>query len=63
MDSVLYLDIDTLFLSSPLKVWEHFTKMNETQMVATAPEHEDFSAGGYNKFTNHPYYGEFGLSK
>jgi UDP-xylose:glucoside alpha-1,3-xylosyltransferase len=61
VDSVLYMDTDTIFLTSPLQVWEHFNKMNEMQMAAVAPEHEDFSTGWYNRFARHPYYGNLGL--
>ena len=50
VDSLLYMDTDTLFLTSPEKVWEHFQKMDDLQMAAVAPEHEDFSTGWYNRF-------------
>ena len=50
VDSLLYMDTDTLFLTSPEKVWEHFKKMDNLQMAAVAPEHEDFSTGWYNRF-------------
>ena len=54
------MDTDTIFLTSPLKVWEHFNKMDGMQMAAVAPEHEDFSTGWYNRFARHPYYGNLG---
>ena len=54
------MDTDTVFLTSPLRVWEHFSKMNDVQMAAVAPEHEDFSTGWYNRFARHPYYGNLG---
>lgn len=62
VDSVLYVDTDTLFLTSPLQIWEHFSKMNEMHMAALAPEHEDQSTGWYNRFARHPYYGNLGVN-
>lgn len=61
VDSVLYMDTDTIFLTSPSHVWEHFTKMNEFQMAAVSPEHEDYSTGWYNRFARHPYFGNLGM--
>ena len=61
VDSLLYMDTDTLFLTSPDKVWEHFSLMNDSQMAAVAPEHEDHATGWYNRFARHPYYGALGL--
>ncbi len=43
------MDTDTVFLTSPFHVWEHFSKMDNVQMAAVAPEHEDFSTGWYNR--------------
>lgn len=60
IDSVLYVDTDTLFLSPPNLVWDHFYKMNSSQMAALAPEHEDPNIGWYNRFARHPYYGKLG---
>ena len=54
------MDTDTVFLTSPLRVWELFSKMNDVQIAALAPENEDFSTGWYDKFAEHPYYGKFG---
>jgi UDP-xylose:glucoside alpha-1,3-xylosyltransferase len=54
------MDTDTIFFTSPLNVWEHFNKMDDMQMAAVAPEHEDFSTGWYNRFARHPYYGNLG---
>ncbi|XP_018333778.1 glucoside xylosyltransferase 1 isoform X2 [Agrilus planipennis] len=58
VDSILYVDTDTLFLTPPEKIWEHFYKMNSSQMAALAPEHEDPNVGWYNRFARHPYYGK-----
>ena len=60
IDSVLYMDTDTVFLVSPLRIWEHFSKMNDVQIAALAPEHEDFSTSWYDNFAEHPYYGDLG---
>jgi len=62
VDSLLYVDTDTLFLTTPLKVWEHFDLMDDSQMAAVAPEHEDHATGWYNRFARHPYYGELGVN-
>ncbi|KAK4025322.1 hypothetical protein OUZ56_014397 [Daphnia magna] len=61
-DSILYMDVDTVFLSSPLHIWQHLSKMNTTQMVALGPETQDYTIGWYPQFTNHPYYGKYGLN-
>ncbi|XP_018333777.1 glucoside xylosyltransferase 1 isoform X1 [Agrilus planipennis] len=62
VDSILYVDTDTLFLTPPEKIWEHFYKMNSSQMAALAPEHEDPNVGWYNRFARHPYYGKLGVN-
>ncbi|CAH1395697.1 unnamed protein product [Nezara viridula] len=60
VDSVLYVDTDVLFLSPVDEIWEHFDRMNSTQLAALSPEHEDRNTGWYNRFARHPYYGELG---
>uniref|UniRef100_A0A1B6HKJ2 UDP-D-xylose:beta-D-glucoside alpha-1,3-D-xylosyltransferase n=1 Tax=Homalodisca liturata TaxID=320908 RepID=A0A1B6HKJ2_9HEMI len=62
LDSVLYVDTDTLFLGPLEEVWLHFSRMNSSQMAALAPEHEDPNTGWYNRFARHPYYGELGVN-
>lgn len=54
------MDTDVLFLSPVDEIWEHFDKMNSTQLAALSPEHEDRNTGWYNRFARHPYYGELG---
>nr|CAH7721528.1 unnamed protein product [Callosobruchus chinensis] len=61
VDSILYMDSDTLFLTPVETVWEHFHKFNATQMAALVPEHEDPNVGWYNRFAKHPYYGKLGV--
>ncbi|KAK9732280.1 Glycosyl transferase family 8 [Popillia japonica] len=62
IDSVLYVDTDTLFLSPVETVWDHFDLMNSSQIAALAPEHEDPNVGWYNRFARHPYYGKLGVN-
>ncbi len=60
VDSLLYVDTDVVFLTSPEKVWEHFTKMNSEQMVAAAREHENITTSWYRINGDYPYYGTTG---
>ncbi|CAH2005499.1 unnamed protein product [Acanthoscelides obtectus] len=62
VDSILYMDSDTLFLTPVESVWNHFHKFNATQMAALVPEHEDPNVGWYNRFAKHPYYGKLGVN-
>jgi UDP-xylose:glucoside alpha-1,3-xylosyltransferase len=54
------MDTDTIFLTSPLQVWEHFNKMNKMQMAAVAPEHEDFLTGLVQQICKTHLLWEFG---
>lgn len=36
--------------------------MNQSQMAAMAPEHEDYSAGWYNRFAKHPFVEPLGVN-
>jgi lipopolysaccharide biosynthesis glycosyltransferase len=60
VDSLLYVDTDTLFLGPLEDVWRHFDLMNASQMAALTLEHEDPNTGWYNRFAKHPYYGHLG---
>ncbi|CAL1537170.1 unnamed protein product [Lymnaea stagnalis] len=62
VDSLIYVDTDTLFLQSLSDLWQHFKRMNRSQLVGVVSEAEDGTAGWYNRFANHPYYGEFGVN-
>ncbi|XP_056641310.1 glucoside xylosyltransferase 1 isoform X2 [Diorhabda carinulata] len=62
VDSILYMDTDTLFLTPVEAVWGHFHRFNSSQMAALAPEHEDPNVGWYNRFAKHPYYGKLGVN-
>nr|CAD7420206.1 unnamed protein product [Timema poppensis] len=62
VDSLLYVDTDTLFLGPLEDVWHHFELMNSSQIAALTPEHEDPNTGWYNRFARHPYYGKLGVN-
>lgn len=62
IDSVLYMDTDTLFLSPVSEIWKYFGQFNSTQLAALSPEHEDPNVGWYNRFAKHPYYGPLGVN-
>lgn len=62
VDSLLYVDTDTLFLGPLEDVWRHFDLMNASQMAALTLEHEDPNTGWYNRFAKHPYYGYLGVN-
>ncbi|XP_008216745.1 glucoside xylosyltransferase 1 [Nasonia vitripennis] len=61
-DAILYVDTDTLFLAPPEVIWDEFKKMNNVQLAALSPEHEDPNTGWYNRFAKHPYYGKLGVN-
>ncbi|XP_035782884.1 glucoside xylosyltransferase 1-like isoform X3 [Anopheles albimanus] len=62
LDAVLYIDSDTIFLSSVQEIWGLFQEFNASQFAGMAPEHEDKNAGWYNRFARHPYYGDLGVN-
>ncbi len=62
IDSVLYVDTDTLFLSPVSDIWHFFSEFNSTQIAGLSPEHEDRNVGWYNRFAKHPFYGPMGLN-
>ncbi|EEB11543.1 conserved hypothetical protein [Pediculus humanus corporis] len=62
VDSVLYLDTDTLILGPVEQIWAHFKLMNSSQFAALAPEHEDPLTGWYNRFARHPFYKPLGVN-
>ncbi|KAG4080157.1 hypothetical protein HA402_008228 [Bradysia odoriphaga] len=62
IDSVLYVDTDTLFLTPVSDIWHFFTEFNSTQIAGLSPEHEDRNVGWYNRFAKHPFYGPMGLN-
>ena len=64
-DALLYVDTDILFLRPLEDIWQFFDKFNSTQLAGVSPEHEPAgaSAGWYNRFARHPYYGPLGMKK
>lgn len=62
VDSLLYVDTDTLFFRPLDHVWSHFKRMNSSHIAALSPEHEDPSIGWYNRFARHPFYGKLGVN-
>ncbi|KAL1464944.1 hypothetical protein WDU94_004544 [Cyamophila willieti] len=62
IDSLMYMDADSLFLGPVYDVWSHFHQMNSTQMAALAIESEDLNSAWYGRFARHPYYGKTGLN-
>ncbi|BFZ15993.1 hypothetical protein BsWGS_19031 [Bradybaena similaris] len=62
VDSLIYVDTDTLFFQSLADLWSHFALFNEKQLAGLVSEAEDGTAGWYNRFANHPFYGQFGVN-
>lgn len=62
VDALLYIDTDVLFLRPVEEIWSFFYHFNASHLAAAAPEHESPSAGWYNRFARHPYYGSLGIN-
>ncbi|XP_042896940.1 glucoside xylosyltransferase 1 isoform X2 [Parasteatoda tepidariorum] len=62
IDSLLYVDTDVVFIHPVEDLWLHFSKMNNSQIAALSPEHEDFATGWYNRFARHPFYEPLGVN-
>lgn len=62
IDSVLYVDTDTIFMAPLYITWNLFKEFNATQLAGLSPEHEDPNVGWYNRFAKHPYYGKLGVN-
>ena len=61
IDSVLYMDTDSLFLTSPERIWDLFKQMNSSQIMALAKVGEIPNVGPYNNNKyNVPFYGTTG---
>lgn len=62
-ESVIYVDSDTLFLSSPHQLSKHFRSFNSSQIAGLAYESENVNTGWYSRnFSRHPYYGKYGVN-
>ncbi|XP_041934677.1 glucoside xylosyltransferase 1 [Alosa sapidissima] len=62
VDSLLYVDTDTLFLRPLEDAWALLSRFNATQLAAMSPEHEEPRIAWYNRFARHPYYGTTGVN-
>ncbi|XP_032521089.2 glucoside xylosyltransferase 1 [Danaus plexippus] len=62
IDSMMYVDTDTLFLGPADRLWEVFYKMNRTQISAMALEDDNPNISWYPRFAKHPFYGKYGLN-
>ncbi|XP_064422346.1 glucoside xylosyltransferase 2 isoform X2 [Latimeria chalumnae] len=62
VDSLVYVDTDTLFLRPVDDIWSFLKQFNSTQLAAMAPEHEIPKIGWYSRFARHPYYGVTGVN-
>lgn len=61
--SIIYVDSDTLFLSPPHQLFNHFTSFNSSQIAGLTFESENVNTGWYSRnFSRHPYYGRFGVN-
>lgn len=61
-ERVVYVDCDTLFLSSPYDMFQLFNRFNSTQIAGLSIESESLNIGWYPRFAAHPFYGKFGVN-
>jgi UDP-xylose:glucoside alpha-1,3-xylosyltransferase len=62
VDSLIYVDCDVLFVSSPHDLHAHFRSFDREQISALAAESENRNTGWYTRFARHPYFEPFGLN-
>ncbi|XP_059608164.1 glucoside xylosyltransferase 2-like [Phlebotomus argentipes] len=62
IDSVLYIDSDTISMAPVADAWKMFRQFNDSQIVGVTPEHDDSSVGWYNRFAKHPFYEPLGVN-
>lgn len=62
VDSLLYVDTDTIFFRPLDHLWAYFKKMNSSHLAALSPDAEDVAIGWYNRFASHPFYGNVGVN-
>lgn len=62
MDSLIYLDTDSLVLRPIEHIWNHFKQFNSTQLAAVTQEGEVPALNWYSRFSMHPYYGKLGIN-
>ncbi|KAJ8050720.1 Glucoside xylosyltransferase 2 [Holothuria leucospilota] len=61
VDTVLYVETDTLFINPVEDIWQYLTRFNSTQFAGLSPAHENPADGWYNRNARQPYYGKLGL--
>ncbi|XP_030035726.2 glucoside xylosyltransferase 1 isoform X2 [Manduca sexta] len=62
IDSMIYVDTDTLFLGPVEELWHHFSLFNNSQMSGMALEDDNPNISWYPRFAKHPFYGKYGLN-
>lgn len=62
VDSVLYLDTDTLVLRPVEDIWNHFKQFDSLQLASMSPEGEESSITWYPRFARHPFAGTNGMN-
>ncbi|VVC91532.1 unnamed protein product, partial [Leptidea sinapis] len=62
IDSMIYVDTDTLFLGPVEELWNKFSKFNQSQISAMTLEDDNPNVSWYPRFAKHPFYGKFGLN-
>lgn len=60
IDSVIYVDTDTLFLGPVDELWQFFYKFNQSQISGLAIEDDNPNISWYPRFAKHPFYGKYG---
>ncbi|XP_041969095.1 glucoside xylosyltransferase 1 [Aricia agestis] len=62
IDTMIYVDTDTLFLGPAEVLWQKFTEFNSSQISAMALEDDNPNVSWYPRFAKHPFYGQYGLN-
>ncbi|XP_072929851.1 glucoside xylosyltransferase 1 [Epargyreus clarus] len=62
IDSMIYVDTDTLFLGPVDELWHSFSQFNSSQISAMTLEDDNPNVSWYPRFAKHPFYGRYGLN-
>ncbi|KAM3956547.1 glucoside xylosyltransferase 1 shams [Aphomia sociella] len=62
IDSMIYVDTDTLFLGPADELWSYFNQFNSSQISAMALEDDNPNVSWYPRFAKHPFYGKYGIN-
>ncbi|XP_026760574.1 glucoside xylosyltransferase 1 [Galleria mellonella] len=62
IDSMIYVDTDTLFLGPVNELWSYFSRFNSSQISAVALEDDNPNVSWYPRFAKHPFYGKYGIN-